>query len=119
MIETDRLQQLIIDGIQNRKGRGITIVDMSRIDSASARKFIIAEGTSRQQVGALAESVVDYVRINGNEKPFNADGVDGDEWIVLDYGDIWVHIFTRDARTYYNLEDLWSDAEISEVPDLD
>lgn len=119
MIETDRLQQLIIEGIQERKGRAITLVDLSHIDSASAREFIIAEGTSRQQVSAIAESVADYVRINGSEKPFNADGADGDEWIVLDYGDIWVHIFTREARLYYKLEDLWNDARITEVPDLD
>lgn len=119
MIETDRLQQLIIEGIQERKGRGITVVDLSHLESASARKFIIAEGTSRQQVSAIAESVGDYVRINGNEKPFNADGADGDEWIVLDYGDIWVHVFTREARMFYNLEDLWNDARITEIPDLD
>ena len=119
MIATDRLQQLIIEGIQERKGRAITVVDLSHIDSASARKFIIAEGTSRQQVSAIAESVGDYVRISAGEKPFNADGADGDEWIVLDYGDMWVHIFTREARQYYKLEDLWNDARITDVPDLD
>lgn len=119
MIATDSLKSLIIEGIRERKGRGITVVDLSNIESASARGFIIAEGTSRQQVSAIAESVGDYVRIHGNEKPFNADGADGDEWIVLDYGDIWVHVFTREARQYYRLEDLWSDAVITEIPDLD
>lgn len=119
MIETNLLQKLIIEGIQEKKGRKITVVDLHNIESSSAREFIIAEGTSRQQVSAIAEGVGDYVRLHANEKPYNADGADGDEWIVLDFGDIWVHIFTREARQYYNLEDLWSDAEITDIPDLD
>lgn len=119
MISTKDLQKLIIEGIQERKGRGITVVDLSDIESASARCFIIAEGTSTMQVSSIAESIGDYVRKQSGFKPFNADGQYGADWIVLDYGDIWVHVFTREARQHYNLEDLWSDAGITEVPDLD
>ena len=119
MTTHEELQKLIIDGIQDRKGRKITVVDLSHIDSASARGFIISEGTSRQQVSAIADSVGEYLRKNANIKPFNADGTDGDEWIVLDYGDYWVHIFTREAREFYKIEELWSDAIITNIPDLD
>lgn len=119
MISTDQLQDLIIEGIQNKKGRSITVVDLSGIDSASARKFIIAEGTSTMQVSSIAESVGDHVRERTGFKPFNGDGRDGSEWIVLDFGDIWVHVFVHEARLRYSLEDLWSDAVITDIPDLD
>lgn len=119
MTENTNLQQLIIEGIQDRKGRNIVIVDMSAIEGTSTSKFIIAEGTSTMHVAAVAESVNDYVRINGSIKPFNADGVEGSDWIVLDYGEIWVHIFMPETRTRYSLEDLWNDARIASIPDVD
>lgn len=119
MAETKTLQQLIIEGIQERKGRGITIVDMSDIESAAASKFIIAEGNSTMQVGSIADSVREYVQEQGGIKPYNYDGYGNSEWIVIDYGDVLVHIFIREARQRYNLEELWSDAVISEVADLD
>jgi len=119
MNDLSKLKELIIEGIRDRKGRKITLVDMSAIDDASAGGFIIAEGTSTMHVAAIVESVADYVRIHSGVKPFNADGNDGSEWIVLDYGDVWVHIFLPEARQRYNLEDLWSDAVITELPDLD
>lgn len=119
MSPNKELQQLIIEGIQERKGRHITIVDMSHIDSAAARAFVIAEGTSTMHAASVADSVVEYVREKGNDKPFNADGLVNSEWIVLDYGDIWVHIFVPETRMRYNLEELWSDARLTDVPDLD
>jgi len=119
MVNTDRLQGLIIEGIQERKGHNITIVDMTSVESAPASMFIIAEGSSSMQVGAIADSVREYVQINGDIKPYNYDGYANCEWIVIDYGDTLVHIFRPDARSRYNLEELWSDACISEIPDLD
>lgn len=113
------LSTFIIEGIQERKGHAITIVDLSHIESATAHQFIIAEGSSNTQVGAIAESVAEYVRINADVKPYGVDGLANAEWVVLDYGDTWVHIFTREARLRYSLEDLWSDAKITEIPDLD
>lgn len=112
------LQTLIIEGIQERKGHGITVVDLSKIDTAATGTFIIAEGNSTTHCEAIAESVEEYVRKNGGVKPFGADGESGSDWVILDYGNIWVHIFLPQTRTRYNLEDLWSDATISHVPDL-
>lgn len=113
------IQQLIIEGIQERKGHDITIVDMTHIESAPTPTFIIAEGTSSMQVGAIADSVREYLLKNGGIKPYNYDGYTNSEWIVIDYGYLLVHIFVPAARQRYNLEDLWSDAVITHVPDLD
>ena len=119
MTNNNSLQQFIIEGIQERKGKNITIVDMSEIESAAASHFIIAEGTSTMQVGAIADSVREFVQEKTSIKPYNYDGYTNSEWIVIDYGDTLVHIFVPEARTRYNLEDLWSDAVISEIPNLD
>lgn len=113
-------QELIIDAIRDRKGRAITVVDMSEIPSASARSFIITEGTSTTQVSAIADHLRERLLKDASMKPFNSDGnKENSEWVVLDYGDTWVHIFLPEARFRYNLEDLWSDAEIINIPDLD
>lgn len=119
MTDKKELLQLIIEGIQERKGHNITIVDMTHIDTTPTSNFVIAEGTSTTQVEAIAESVSEYVRKNSGVKPYNADGLGNSEWVVMDYGDIWVHIFMPETRRRYSLEELWSDAQIREIPDLD
>ena len=119
MIEYTELNDLIVDAIRDRKGSAITLVDLSKIPDASARAFIIAEGQATTQVSAIADHVRDRLLDDAAAKPFNSDGEHtGSEWIVLDYGDVWVHIFMPEARRRYNLEDLWSDAVITDYPDL-
>ena len=81
------IEELIIEGIRDRKGRDITVVDMSAIEAAPVAKFIIAQGTSTMQVGAIADSVRDYVLRNGGVKPYNYDGYGNSEWIVVDCED--------------------------------
>ena len=105
------IEELIIEGIRDRKGRDITVVDMSAIEAAPVAKFIIAQGTSTMQVGAIADSVRDYVLRNGGVKPYNYDGYGNSEWIVVDYG--------PEARSRYCLEELWSDAVIDDLPNED
>ncbi len=119
MTKDKDLRELIIEGIQDRKGSGITVVDMSEIEGASANYFVIAEGKSSTQTAAISDSVEEYVRLNGHVKPFGVQGAENGEWVIMDYGDTWVHIFLPMPRALYNLEDLWSDAKITHIPDLD
>lgn len=119
MTEITTLQDHLIEGIRDRKGRRITIVDMSSIESTASSHFIICEGTSTMHVSSIADSVRDYMLENHNVKPYNYDGYGASQWIVLDYGDTLVHVFTPQARELYNLEELWSDAVITDIPDLD
>ena len=119
---TDRyneLTKLIIEGIQERKGYDIDIVDLSEVDGAAANMFIIAQGNSNMQVAAIADSIREYVQEKSCIKPYNYDGYRNAQWIVIDYGDTLVHIFTPETRQHYNLEELWSDAVIEKVPNLD
>ncbi|MDE5978887.1 MAG: ribosome silencing factor [Muribaculaceae bacterium] len=114
-----QLRPIIIEGIQERKGRSIAVVDLSEIESAPVSEFIICQGNSTQQVAAIADSVRDYLLDNYGIKPYNYDGYRNAQWIVIDYGDTLVHVFTRETRQLYNLEELWADAPITEIPDLD
>ena len=119
MTSNTELHSLIIDAIRDRKGRNITLVDLSGVEGASAGAFIIAEGGSPTQVNAIADRLRERLLDDMRIKPFNSDGRQGSEWIVLDYGDVWVHIFMPEARQRYNLEELWCDAAITQFPDLD
>ena len=71
------------------------------------------------QVTAIADSIRDYLLEKARIKPYNYDGYRNAQWIVIDYGDTLVHVFTPETRQYYNLEELWSDATITRIPDLD
>jgi ribosome-associated protein len=113
------LRQLIIDAIQDKKGRGISVINLSSIESAPAQEFIVCEGRTPQQVAAIADNVRESLLEKVRVKPYNYDGYRNATWIVIDYGTTYVHVFVPDARSLYNLEDLWSDAEITEIPDLD
>ncbi len=118
MTETDNLAQSIIEGMQERKGHNITVVDMSQLEHAGASTFIICTGNSSMQVDAIADSVREYVHEHAGTKPYNYDGYANSEWIVIDYGTIFAHIFLPDVRERYNLEELWYDATIKHIADI-
>ncbi|MCH5233202.1 MAG: ribosome silencing factor [Muribaculaceae bacterium] len=109
----------IIEAITDKKGHRITIIDLKNIESAPARNFIICQGKSSSQVAAIADSIRERLQKNLNIKPYNYDGYKNSQWIIIDYGDMMVHVFQPEFREFYNLEDLWNDAEITPIPDLD
>ena len=119
MTEEKELLTAIVEGIQERKGKSITHVDMSEIEGATTRGFVICTGSSTMQVSAIADSVREYVQEKISVKPYNYDGYRNSQWIVLDYGTIYVHVFLPEFRDLYNLEQLWNDAHITEIPDID
>ncbi len=118
MNETDKLVENIVKGIQDKKGSGIVIADLSDIDGTICKNFVICQGNSPHQVEAIAGSVGDYVRETTGEKPVNCVGLDNALWVAMDYVDVLVHIFVPDMRSYYDLEHLWEDAKLTQVPDI-
>ena len=119
MQENLSLEQKLIEGIQERKGRSIKVLDLSGIDNSGVNSFIICQGTSPTHVASVADSVREYVRERYGIKPYNYDGYRNAQWIVIDYGSVLVHVFTPETRLLYNLEELWSDAVTTDIPDLD
>lgn len=109
----------IIEAIQNKKGKKITKINLDSVEGASAREFIICEGRSTSQVAAIADSIREDVQKSTGIKPYNYDGYRNSQWIIIDYGDIMVHVFLPETRAFYNLEDLWSDGGFDEIPDIE
>lgn len=117
---TDKeLIEKITEGIQEKKGKGITIVDMAQLGNSICDYFVICQGNSPAQVNAITGSVEDVVRIGCKRKPYAVDGLRNAQWVAMDYGNVLVHIFLPDIRAFYDIEHLWADAKITEIPDLD
>ncbi|MCW3784964.1 ribosome silencing factor [Plebeiibacterium sediminum] len=115
---TEQLVDTIVEGIQEKKGTNIAILDMREIDGSICQYFIICDGDSNTHVDAIGNSVEDYVRKQINDKPFHIEGRENAEWILVDYVDVVVHIFQKPIRSFYNLEDLWADAKRTDIENL-
>ena len=115
----DKLVETITKGIQEKKGKGIVVADLSGIDGTICHYFVICQGNSPSQVEAIAESVGDFARNELDERPTHVVGLENAQWVAMDYTDVLVHVFLPDVREYYDLEHLWNDAKLTRIPDLD
>ena len=114
-VASEQLTQHVINGIQERKGLEITKLDMRSLGNSICDFFVICHGTSNRQVEAIAEAVEEEVRKQTGEKPVHREGYANAEWILLDFVDVIVHVFQKQAREHYALEDLWADALTEEI----
>ncbi|MGL4853296.1 MAG: ribosome silencing factor [Phocaeicola sp.] len=119
MNETKALVQKIVEGIQEKKGKDIVIADLTSIKDTICNYLVICQGNSPAQVAALVDSVKEHVRKEIGQKPTAIDGLQNAQWVAIDYSDVLVHIFLPEPREFYNLENLWSDAKLIEIPNLD
>ena len=115
--DSSQLASIIVEGILKKKGRDVKTLDLSKLGNAVCNYFVICHGTSKTQVEAIAGSVLEEVLRADGSKPWHKEGFENAEWILLDYVDVVVHIFDEDTRSFYNLENLWADAEIREFED--
>ena len=115
----EQLLDTIVKGIQEKKGQDITIIDLRGIDGAIAQYFVICQGNTPTQVEAITDSIADMAREELREKPAHVVGLELAHWVAMDYTDVMVHIFVPDMRSYYNIENLWQDAKLTEIPNLD
>lgn len=118
-IDNATLVRAIIEGAQEKKAHQIVHVDLEGIEYAPTQGFVIVNGNSPIQVDAIADSIREYVEKKIGIRPYNYDGYQNSQWIVIDYGTIYAHVFLPAFRERYNLEQLWNDATITEVPDLE
>ena len=96
----------ILDGKKAQDVRVLKVEDLTVLTDY----FVIASGTSTTQVAALADEV-DYQLSQRGIKPYNTEGFDSKNWVLLDYSSVIVHVFVTNTRTYYDLEHLWADGE--------
>ena len=105
----------IVNGIENVKGEDIQILDLKQIDNTPCDFFIICSGNSNTQVSAIVGSIQKNVSKLLKEKPFHTEGSELAEWVLIDYVDIVVHVFQKQIREYYNIEELWGDAKTTQI----
>ena len=109
MLTTEEKTKAIIAALEDVKAQNITVIDTSKLSSMFER-MIIASATSRRQTKALADNVVVKLKERG-EEVLGREGEDSGEWILVDLGEVLVHIMQPAIRDYYNLEELWSKAQ--------
>ncbi|WP_111685462.1 ribosome silencing factor [Winogradskyella tangerina] len=111
----DQLITTIIGGIEEVKGKEITILDLRDIENTVCDYFIVCEGTSNTQVNAIVNSIQKQVSKTTKDKPWHIEGTDNAEWILMDYVNVVVHIFQKHIREYYDIESLWGDAKMTQI----
>lgn len=112
------LKDIIVKGIQEKKGHEIVSIDLRNIHNTLCDFFVICHGDSNRQVEAVAKSVEETTRVQLNEKPWHVEGVKNAQWILLDYVSVVVHVFHKDVRDFYGLEKLWGDAKFEKIEDV-
>ena len=112
---TDQLITTIIAGIEEVKGKEITILDLRDIENTVCDYFIVCEGTSNTQVNAIVNSIQKLVSKTTKDKPWHVEGTDNAEWVLMDYVNVVVHVFQKHIREYYDIESLWGDAKMTQI----
>lgn len=116
--DVEAFADLIVDSIQDIKGKKITRIDLRTVDDSPADFFIVCEGESLVQVRAIAENVRKRARNEFGERTSRLEGLEAGNWVCLDFFDTVVHVFNPDTRTYYDLENLWGDAPSTTYEDI-
>ena len=111
----DQLITTIIGGIEEVKGKEITILDLREIENTVCDYFIVCEGTSNTQVNAIVNSIQKQVSKTLKDKPWHIEGSDNAEWVLMDYVNVVVHVFQKHIREYYDIESLWGDAKTTQI----
>ncbi|MFI5171817.1 MAG: ribosome silencing factor [Chitinophagales bacterium] len=109
------LTDIVIDSILDKKGEEIVDLDLTELTDAVSDHFIICHADSTTQVMAIGNHIRQNVFDKTGIKPFSAEGFENAEWILVDYLNVVVHVFYKEKRYFYQLEDLWHDARIRKV----
>lgn len=117
-LSQETLNDLIVDAIQDIKGKNIIKLDLQHLDEAPCDFFIICEGDSTTQVKAISGNISKRVRETTGQSPLHTEGMRESTWILVDYFETVVHIFHPDTRRFFDLEDLWSDGKFTEYQNL-
>ena len=112
--QSDNVESLVatvVEAMDSIKGKEIVTLDLRETGTAVTDYFVICHANSKTQVDAIADKVIDQVWEKERVKPYHVEGRDNTEWILIDFVDVVVHVFLQSARSFYQLEELWADAE--------
>ena len=118
MKEAKYLVNDIVAACQEKKAKNIVIVDMAELPGTICQYFVICEGSTPTQVSAISEEILESLK-KKKERPISIDGLREGRWVGIDYGTVIVHVFIPELREFYNIENLWADAKLESIPDID
>ena len=110
--ESEALAKRAVLGMDNKKALDIVLLDLRNIETAPANFFVICSGNVPSHVSAISDGVYETIKKATGLNPNRVEGYDNAEWILMDYFDIVVHIFLKDKRQHYRLEELWADGVV-------
>ncbi len=116
--DSSKLCDVIVEGMQENKAKDIVVLDLREISNAVCDFFVICSGESSTQVDGISSAVTRLTRKELSEKPWHTEGKTNSEWVLLDYVNVVAHIFYKEARSFYDIEDLWADAKRTDIPNL-
>jgi ribosome-associated protein len=111
----EQLVDAIVYGMEEVKAHDIVVMDLRKVPNALSDFFVVCHGTSNTQVQAIADSVEKETFRMLQDEPAHREGARNATWILMDYVNVIVHIFSKDARDFYALEDLWADASVKRI----
>lgn len=114
LTRNSKIFKTIINAIQDKKGEHIVSLDLRKIPEAVADFFIICQANNNNQLRAIADNIEMDVKKKCDELPFKHEGRQAEQWILIDYVNIVVHVMLPEPRKFYQLEELWSDADSME-----
>lgn len=114
----DLLNYWIIDAIQDIKGKNIVKLDLRSLNDSPTDFFIVCEGDSSTQVKAISDNIGRKLRDKMGIHPNHTEGMDGAKWILVDFFDTIVHVFYPETRAFYEIEELWGDAKVTQYENI-
>lgn len=110
-LEGLELTHLLVDALLDKKGVDILVLDIHE-QAIFADYFVLCNGESEPQLRALTQAVVENAKKDGERRPKGIEGQPVDGWILIDFGDVVVHLFSPEKREYYDLESLWHQSRV-------
>jgi ribosome-associated protein len=114
-VTSTQLSELVVFGMLEKKAEDVVIIDLRKVKNSVADYFVICSGNSDTQIDAIADSVEEQVKKQAKVSPWKREGKQQHEWVLIDYVEVVVHIFIKEKRKFYGLEELWGDAPIQHI----
>ena len=99
----------------DKKAHDVVVMDLREVKHAVADYFVICSGNSDTQIDAISDSIEEQIHKRSKQNPWKREGQQNKEWILLDYVDVVAHVFNKEKRIFYGLEELWGDAKITRI----
>lgn len=106
----ENVLDIVVQTMIDRKAKNIVSLNLKKIHTAVTDYFVVCHAPSKTQVGAIADHILEEVSKQSGVRPYNKEGFENSEWILIDFVDVVVHVFLESTRDFYQIEKLWADA---------